>query len=145
MTIFLKGGDMYHLSDITNFDSIEDVFAEVLQLLQDNEPRQARDMLDTFTATDAGDFSRWVESDIDDKIIGPSITEHSLACTLADEAISLIDAGELLNAARRIECFCRPKWESRGQCQEALDVAMAPPAAFIPTAKAVCVQTSFNI
>lgn len=54
---------MYHLFDITAMGSIEDVFAEALWLLQDNEPRQARDVLDTFLTTDEGDFTCFAEED----------------------------------------------------------------------------------
>ena len=48
---------MYHVNDITLMGDIEEVFAEALRLLQDNEPRQARDILDTFLTTDEGDFT----------------------------------------------------------------------------------------
>jgi len=117
---------MYHVNDITFMGDIEEVFAEALRLLHENEPRQARDILDTFLTTDESDFT-YFASDDDEQATGPSADDHALASKLAEEAINLIDTGMLLGAARRIECFCAPKWHSRAQCQEAYDEAMTAP------------------
>lgn len=136
---------MYHLFDITAMGSIEDVFAEALRLLQVNEPRQARDVLDTFLTTDEGDFTCFAEED-DEVPTGPSAEDHALASKLAEEALNLIDTGLLLDAARRIECFCAPKWASRAQCQEAYDEAMGVRLlAFLPPPSPVFIQTTFPI
>ena len=137
---------MYHLFDITPMGSVEDVFAETLRLLQDNEPRQARDVLDTFLTTDEGDFTYFADED-DDQPTGPSAEDHALASKLAEEAINLIDTGLLLDAARRIECFCSPKYSSQAQCQEAYDEAMAAPllASAPPPAPPIFVQATFQI
>ncbi|KLK91386.1 hypothetical protein AA309_19995 [Microvirga vignae] len=125
--------------------SIEDVFAKALQLLQDNEPRQARDVLDTFLSTDECDFTYFADED-DDETTGPSAEDHALASKLAEEAINLIDTGLLLDAARRIECFCSPKYSSQAQCQEAYDEAMtAPLLVFVPPPSPAFIQTTFQI
>lgn len=126
---------MYHVNDITFMGDIEEVFTEALRLLQDNEPRQARDILDTFLTTDEGDFTHFADED-DEEPTGPSAEDHALASTLAEEAINLIDTGMLLDAARRIECFCAPKWHCRAQCREAYDEAASPPVPpfFLPPA-----------
>jgi hypothetical protein len=136
---------MYHLNDITAFGDIEDVFSEALQLLQDNESRQARDMLDTFLTTEVADF-RYFASEDDEEPTGPSVKDHDLASKLAEEAIGLIDVGLLSDAAHRIECFCRPKFESRAKCQEAYDEAMMLPLPEImPPPAPVFVQIAFQI
>lgn len=136
---------MYHVNDITLMGDIEEVFAEALRLLQDNEPRQARDILDTFLTTDEGDFT-YFASEEDEEPTGPSAEDHALASQLAEEAINLIDTGMLLDAARRIECFCAPKWHSRAQCQEAYDEAMsALLLALMPPPAPVFVQSTFQI
>ncbi|WP_457091062.1 hypothetical protein [Microvirga sp. P5_D2] len=136
---------MYHLNDITAFGDIEDVFSEVLKLLHDNELRQARDMLDTFLTTEAADF-RYFASEDDEEPTGPSAADHSLASALAEEAISLLDAGMILDAARRVECFCKPKFESHAKCQESYDEAMTPLLlVFAPPTVPVFVQTAFQL
>lgn len=135
---------MYHLVDITDLGRIEDVFAEALKLLLDNEPRQARDLLDTFLATEAGDFV--VDFDADGEPVTATVADHDLASVLAEEAISLIDSGLLLDAARRVESFCAPKWGDLADCEEAYAAATPPPVVAPLPAPAPCfVQASFQI